>query len=69
MIFRKKIEPRCAYCTHCRVLTEREVACRYRGVVPASAYCGRFRYDPIKRIPPPPVQLRGGYSPDDFRIR
>ena len=69
MIFRKQIDPRCAYCAQGRTLSEREAACRFRGVTPASAHCERFRYDPIKRVPPPPVQLRGGYSPDDFRIR
>jgi len=69
MIFRKKIEPRCAYCKESRTLSEREAACRYKGVVPLTASCAKFRYDPMKRVPPPPVQLRGGYSPDDFKIR
>ena len=68
MLFRKHIEPHCIYCTRSIKLSDREVACRHHGVMPGGESCGKFQYDPLKRVPPPPVQLRGGYSPDDFKL-
>ena len=52
MLFRKKIEPRCAYCTKGSPLNENEVACVKRGIVDAAFHCGGFCYDPLKRVPP-----------------
>ncbi len=57
MLFRKNIEPRCAYCSRGCPLNDRQVACRKRGVVSAAAHCAAFRYDPLKRVPPRPVSL------------
>ena len=56
-LFRKNIEPRCAYCTRGSQINEEEVACVKRGVVAADHHCGAFRYDPLKRVPPRPVAL------------
>ena len=56
-LFRKDIEPRCAYCDKGSQINEREVVCVKRGVVPVEYHCGRFRYDPLKRTPPRPAAL------------
>ena len=69
MLFRKDIEPRCAYCCRGQGISEREVACVKRGVVPAENSCRSFRYDPLKRVPPRPVKADFSKLKDeDFKI-
>ena len=51
-LFRKDIDPRCAYCQRGQQINEREVACVKRGVVPMEHHCRTFKYDPLKRVPP-----------------
>ena len=69
MLFRKDIEPRCFYCTKGSPISDREVACPRKGVVDASFHCARFRYDPLKRVPPRPVKLEtGNLTEEDFRL-
>ncbi len=51
MLFRKSIEPRCAYCQRGAELAHDEVICAKRGIVPDSYHCRHFIYDPLKRIP------------------
>ena len=69
MLFRKDIEPRCAYCCRGQGISEREVACVKRGVVPAENSCRSFRYDPLKRGPPRPAVLETErLKPEDFAI-
>ena len=46
MLFEKKIEPRCAYCTRCAPLDEETVMCLKKGVMPAASHCRAFRYAP-----------------------
>ena len=68
-LFRKDIEPRCAYCDKGSQINEREVICVKRGVVPVESHCSRFRYDPLKRTPPRPVSLDTNHlSEKDFSI-
>ena len=67
-LFRRDIEPRCAYCTRANVLDESRMTCRKRGIVPASGSCRSFRYDPIRRIPPKPAVLRTNFSDADFHL-
>ena len=57
MLFEKDIEPRCAYCRRGAPLDEDTVFCPKRGVVDAAGACRRFRYDPLKRVPPKPVSV------------
>ena len=57
MLFRKNIDPRCAYCRRGVQISEREVACVKRGIMPVEGSCRRFRYDPLKRVPPRPAPL------------
>ena len=56
-LFRRDIEPRCAYCEKGQQINEREVACVKRGIVPVESHCRSFRYDPLKRVPPRPAAL------------
>ena len=67
-LFRKKIEPRCAYCKRGNPLDEDHVICPKHGVITLRASCGSFAYDPLKRVPAPPVRLKTGYSEEDMKI-
>lgn len=49
----KGIEPRCAYCAWGAPLEEGKLICEKKGVVPEEGHCRRFRYDPLRRVPPP----------------
>ena len=69
MLFRRNIEPRCAYCAKGSRINDREVACPQKGVVAVGYHCMRFRYDPFKREPPRPVQLETSkLKEEDFLI-
>ena len=69
MLFRKDIEPRCAYCKKGNALSDREVICVKRGIVAAEDSCRAFRYDPLRRVPPRPVKLNTEkLDPEDFKI-
>ena len=57
MLFRRDIEPRCAYCAKGSVINEREVVCPRKGVVAVEFHCRAFKDDPLKRVPPRPVKL------------
>ena len=57
MLFRKKIEKRCSYCLHGTGISNDEVLCIKKGVVPACGKCRKFVYDPCKRVPPKPKAL------------
>lgn len=69
MLFRKKIERYCAYCAFAGKISEDQMICQKCGVVPASHQCRRFRYDPLKRVPPRPVKLNTEkLSEEDFSL-
>ncbi len=69
MLFRKDIDPCCAYCQRGAQINEREVACVKRGVVPVEHHCRSFRYDPLKRVPPRPAALdTSGLKESDFTL-
>ena len=55
MLFRKDIEPRCAYCKFAKNAEPGTVICRKKGIRPESEACRRFRYDPLRRVPPRPT--------------
>ena len=57
MVFRRDIEPRCAYCAKGSGINEREVVCPRKGAVAVEFHCRAFKYDPLKRVPPRPVKL------------
>jgi len=69
MLFRKNIEPRCAYCAKGNVISDREVACPRKGIVDVSYHCMAFKYDPFKRVPPRPIKLETSkLKEEDFQI-
>lgn len=55
MLFEEKIDPRCAYCRRAVPLADGTAACPKRGIVSPGGHCGKFRYDPLKRVPPRPA--------------
>lgn len=69
MLFRKNIDPRCAYCAKGGKISDGEVICPKRGVVAPEDHCGAFKYDPLKRVPPRPLKpdLKG-LKEEDFSL-
>ena len=68
-LFRKNIEPRCAYCAKGSAINDQEVICQRKGIVDAAFHCRAFRYDPLKRVPPRPVKLETTrLTEEDFKI-
>jgi len=51
MLFRKKIEKSCSYCTMGARMNDEQILCIKKGVVPADGKCRKFCYDPCKRVP------------------
>ena len=82
MIFRRDIEPNCAYCEYAERAdgngegagddvqggSGAELQCAKRGSMPPEASCKSFRYDPLKRIPPRPATLRRKFREEDFSL-
>lgn len=69
MLFRKKIERSCIYCTHSVRLNQDQMLCTKHGVVSMYYQCRKFRYDPFKRIPAKPRALDlSKYDGDDFSL-
>ena len=56
-LFRKNIDPRCAYCQRGQQISETDVMCVKHGIVPVEHHCRGFHYDPLKRVPPRPASL------------
>ena len=68
-LFRKNIEPRCAYCARGAHIDDGHVACVKRGVVADTDKCPAFRYDPLRRMPSRPAELNTSrLSPEDFQV-
>ena len=68
-LFRKNIEPRCAYCARGARIDDGHVACVKRGVVADTDKCPAFRYDPLRRMPSGPAELNTSrLSPEDFQV-
>ena len=69
MLFRKDIDPRCAYCERGSRISDDKVACIKRGIVAPEDRCGAFKYDPLRRVPPRPLKLdTAKLTPEDFEI-
>ena len=69
MLFRKDMDPRCAYCKRGTPLEDDQVMCEKKGIVAASGACRRFRYDPLKRVPPKPLAASFAHLRDeDFSL-
>ncbi len=47
MLFRKKIEKKCAHCVHSGKMNEEKCLCIKKGVVARDHHCRKFQYDPL----------------------
>ena len=52
MLFRKKIERVCSYCLYGANLDEDQILCSKKGIRSPDDKCRKFKYDPLKRVPP-----------------
>ncbi len=69
MLFRKKIEPSCAYCVHGAHLEDGMILCTKKGLKNQEDKCFRFRYDPCKRLPKKARAMDfSRYDQDDFSL-
>lgn len=69
MLFRKKIQRLCTYCVFSGKIDDEKVICQKCGIVPAGHHCRRFRYDPLKRVPPQPqTQSFEKFKDTDFSL-
>ena len=54
-LYGNNITPSCEYCARARRAADgRVMLCSKKGIVPLYHRCRRFRYDPLKRVPPKP---------------
>ena len=51
MLFRKRIKRSCSYCARGTRITKDQILCAKQGVVSHTYACGKFKYDPCKRVP------------------
>ena len=50
-------------------MDEEKILCAKKGVVSRAGSCRAFRYDPLKRVPPPPRPLDlSGLKDEDFTL-
>lgn len=69
MLFRKKIDPNCSYCTYAAQLDNGLILCSKKGMVTPDVKCRAFRYDPCKRIPSKPKVLDfAKYDQEDYSL-
>jgi len=69
MLFRKKIQPACTYCTYAAKLEDGRILCAKKGIREEDDKCFRFRYDPTKRIPLKARALDfSKYEQEDFSL-
>jgi len=69
MLFDKRISPSCQYCRHGKIIDNNSAVCIKRGIVDADSFCRRFKYDPLKRKPDPPLCFcASDFSEEDFSL-
>lgn len=69
MLYRKNMKPLCVYCLRAGQIDDVKMICPRRGIVSVEGSCKRFRYDPLKRIPPrPKPRLLDEFKPEDFQL-
>lgn len=69
MLFDKNIEPRCFYCQWGTSLDSEQIMCVKKGIVAPTGSCRRFRYDPLKRMPPKPLAaIFDHFKDEDFSL-
>jgi hypothetical protein len=68
MIFGKDIDKRCELCAYAVTISGSDsLLCRKKGAVTASYKCGRFQYDPLKKVPLP-APVPAAFEPSDFKL-
>ena len=69
MLFRKKIERSCSYCQYGTKLEDEVVLCCKKGIRSIGESCRKFKYDPLKRVPPKAkVMDFSKYKDEDFSL-
>lgn len=69
MLFRKSIKRACSYCARGTRITKDQILCAKHGVVSHTYACGKFKYDPCKRIPPRAKALDfSKYDQEDYTL-
>lgn len=69
MLFRKKIQRSCLYCTYGTKIDSDQVLCIKKGVVSTEGSCRKFEYDPCKRVPVKPKALDfSKYDEQDYSL-
>ena len=68
MLFRKSIDPACAYCTHAYAGEDDSIICTKKGIMQSWQRCRSFVYDPLKRRPEAPLPPVTNVDPDAFRL-
>ena len=69
MLFRKKVEKRCAHCENGTELEDGQILCSRKGLRQPEERCWRFRYDPCKRIPKKATALAfSKYDQQDYSL-
>ena len=69
MLFRKKIEKSCIYCSLGTQLDEATILCAKKGIRKCADKCARSRYDPCKRIPEKTAAINfSKYDQEDYSL-
>ena len=69
MLFRKKIQRSCDYCSYGTKLNCDQILCMRRGIVTPEQACRKFKYDPCKRAPPKQKAANfEKYNDEDFSL-
>lgn len=62
-ICRKGTEKICAYCEYSSSeINETHILCKKKGAVLKTSTCFRYKYNPLKRIPPKRVRVKTPFS-------
>lgn len=68
-LFNKDIDPMCLYCQHSHDISAQQVACVKHGLKAPTDKCRKFRYDPLRRVPPRPKKADfSGLTSEDFSL-
>lgn len=67
-LFGENIEPKCQYCFLSGPAKEKGMMmCQKHGLVEEDYCCGRYEYDPLRRVPKRQPKLPT-YKPEDFEL-
>ncbi|MDE5768943.1 MAG: hypothetical protein K2H29_09435 [Oscillospiraceae bacterium] len=65
--FNKKITPQCAYCAYGkRTRDGGRILCTKQGLMEENAFCGKFLYDPLNRIPVKQLRIEGALTEEEL---